>query len=86
MTPFLWLVWAILAVIVLFIAAAVVHTIIEKYRELPPKRGSHDSERVRLGKDRHYDHVHWAMKPDGDEPLYDRGGLVDSPKTDGSER
>lgn len=90
MTPFLWLIWVILALIVLFIAAAVVHTIIEKYRELPPRRRHSNLENVTAVDPRwnakHIDHVHWAMKPDADELIYDPAGSVDPPKTDGSER
>jgi hypothetical protein len=38
MNPFLWILWAFVALVFLFIAAAVVYTIVEKFRELPPKR------------------------------------------------
>lgn len=39
MNPFLWLVWAAAAIVVFFVAAVVVHTVVEKFRELPPKGG-----------------------------------------------
>ena len=38
MKLFLWLVWATLALVIHFVASAVIHTIIAKFRELPPKR------------------------------------------------
>lgn len=91
MNPFLWLLWAIAAIVILFIAAAVIHFVIEKYRELPPKRGWEDIGYIEEGgldletpanvhfrKAPHYDHVHWAMKPD-DELIYDQGGVFGPP-------
>lgn len=38
MNPFLWILWAVLALTVVFIGAAIVHTIIGEFRKLPPKR------------------------------------------------
>lgn len=38
MNPFLWILWAFVALAFLFIAAAVVYTVVERFRELPPKR------------------------------------------------
>lgn len=38
MNPFLWLAWAAAALVVFFIGAAIVHTVIENFRKLPPKR------------------------------------------------
>lgn len=38
MNPFLWILWAFVALVFLFIAAAVVYAVVEKFRELPPKR------------------------------------------------
>ena len=38
MNPFLWLLWALLALTLLFIAAAIIIVTIEKIRQLPPKQ------------------------------------------------
>lgn len=45
MNPFLWILWAFLALVFLFIAAAVVYTLVEKFRELPPKRAKDGASR-----------------------------------------
>lgn len=38
MHPFLWLLWAIAAIVILFVGAAVIVVIIERVRQIPPKR------------------------------------------------